>query len=135
LSRARFHTAWPQCCPHPEDLGYAASWWLLLAHIKYLKRLEVPMDVGTATAYWLLTDNTNRFPRANTGWRPGSWFRPGSRQARFRTTIAWASWIIAAVALAMLGAIILPLLLEAATVALQSIGCGVVKLFGEACQA
>jgi hypothetical protein len=110
------------CCPRPQDLGYAASWWLLLAHLKYLTRRNDGADLATAAVEWFLTDTTAAFSRRNTGgWRLGTWFRPlgaavagSTAQERVRRAIAWASWLAASGILVMLGAIVLPMMLDAA---------------------
>jgi hypothetical protein len=105
------------CCPHAVNIGYAASWWLLLAHLKYLTHRRPRPDVATATAWWLLTDSTTAFLHArrnNTGWSLGTWFGWNTPQRWLHSAIAWASWFGAALVLLMLGAIMLPLLLQAA---------------------
>ncbi|HUD59750.1 MAG TPA: hypothetical protein VMQ99_09640, partial [Acetobacteraceae bacterium] len=53
----------PECCPHVINMGYAASWWLLLAHLKYLTYRDAQPDVAVATVMWLLTDSTAEFTR------------------------------------------------------------------------
>ena len=42
-----------ECCPQPQDLGYAAGWILLLAHLKYLTGRNDGNDLATATVRWL----------------------------------------------------------------------------------
>jgi len=106
-----------ECCPRVINLGYAASWWLLLAHLKYLTHRDAQPDVAVATAMWLLTDSTAEFTRAeqtNTGWRVGTWFRHYSLQWWLRVTLARTSELAVAIILLLLGAIILPLLLQTA---------------------
>lgn len=108
------------CCPKPTDYGYAAGWVLLLAHLQYLTRRApaVATDAATATTRWLLTDSTAEFIQGNTGGRLGSWFLPGSPQHRFRSTIAWMSWLAATAILALLGALTLPMLFDVVHAAL-----------------
>ena len=107
----------PECCPRVINMGYAASWWLLLAHLKYLKHRDVQPDAAVATAQWLLTDSTAEFTRAlqtNTGWHLGSWYGDNSAQWWLRVAIARTSETVMAIGLLLLGAIILPLLLQTA---------------------
>ncbi len=104
----------PACDP---NMGYAASWWLLLAHLKYLQHRDAQPDAAVATAQWLLTDSTAEFTRAmqnNTGWHLGSWYRDNSAQWWLRVAIARTSEIAMAIGLLLLSAIILPLLLQTA---------------------
>jgi hypothetical protein len=126
-------------CPHATDLGYAAGWILLLAHLNYFTRREGHVDAATATVHWLLTDCTGEFragrssipgvdrncpSRINSprfGWNSGDWFEENSIVRRTRRVIAYGSWVIALAALACLGAIILPLLLEASSAAIRAI--------------
>jgi hypothetical protein len=98
----------PQCCPRPRDCGYAASWGLLVAHLKYLTRRKTTPDAATATVSWLLTNSTAGFSSGSTGWKLGTWFTPNSPQHAVRSLIAWSTWLAAAVILAMLSAIVLP---------------------------
>jgi hypothetical protein len=102
----------PECCPPPRNLGYCASWWLLLAHLKYLTGRRGKPDAASATVRWLLTDSTDGFPGA-TGWSSGDWFSDGSVQFWVRSIAAWAMWLIAAAGLALIGAIVLPLVIHA----------------------
>jgi hypothetical protein len=102
------------CCPRPINVGYSASWWLLLAHLKYLThRPKRPADAARATAIWLLTDDPGGFSAGPRGMRPGSWFDAGSQIERSRRLIAWITWFVAAAVLAALGAIFLQTLLDA----------------------
>jgi hypothetical protein len=97
----------------PQDLGYVAGWLLLHAHLKYLKWRR-PDDLASLMIKWLLTDSSLVFPGAS-GWRLANWFGADSPQALVRRwVIAWATWILAAVLLALLGAIVLPALLDVA---------------------
>lgn len=105
-------------CPFPIDLGYAASPVLLLAHLKYFARRAVPMDAATATVRWLLTGCAAAFPLDAghpSGWKTGQWFKYRDRSWRARIVVAYSTWIIATAVLALLGALIFPLLLKAAS--------------------
>jgi hypothetical protein len=42
-----------ECCPRATNVGYCASWWLLLAHLKYLTPRKQQPDAATATVRWL----------------------------------------------------------------------------------
>jgi hypothetical protein len=117
-----------ECCPRAENFGYAASWWLLLAHLKYLTHRKPQPDVARATVRWLLTDDTSDFQRADTGLRTGTWFTWAGRQRWLRQLVAMASWLVVTIGLLLLGAIILPMLLEAVVAALGVIGKAVVAL-------
>jgi len=117
-----------ECCPRAENFGYAASWWLLLAHLKYLTHRKPQPDVARATVRWLLTDDTSDFQRADTGLRTGTWFTWAGRQRWLRQLVAMASWLVVTIGLLLLGAIILPMLLEGVVVALGMIGTAVVAL-------
>jgi hypothetical protein len=78
------------CCPRPVNIGYGASWWLLLSHLKYLTRRRGGRDLATAVCRWLL-DGTFAFQDHKArGWRCGAFFTPGygSGQAWLRTIIA-----------------------------------------------
>jgi hypothetical protein len=121
------------CCPQAVDIGYAGSWWLLLSHLKYLTRRRAQPDAATATITWLLTDNAALFsapPGASADWRLGTWFGWRSIQWRVHRGVAWASWLGAAVILLFLGAIILPMLLEAAGALLDLMWQKVADLIG-----
>ncbi len=123
----------PECCPHAINMGYAASWWLLLAHLKYLTYRDAQPDVAVATVMWLLTDSTAGFTRAaqaNTGWRVGTWFHHNSPQWWLRVTLARASELAVAVILLLLGAIILPLLLQTAGALIDVTWRNVANLIG-----
>ena len=117
------------CCPHAQDFGYSSSWWLLLAHIKYLKQAGVSPDTASAAVHWLLTDNSGQFQAKNTGWRVGRWFVVGSLQHRVRTALAWISWILAAISLALLAGVMLPLLLSAAGSVVTAVADGFAQFF------
>ena len=46
----------------------------------------------------------------------GKGFVTGSRQERWRHTVAWSTWLLAAAALTLLGAIVLPVVWHAVVV-------------------
>jgi len=125
-----------QCCPRAQDLGYAASWWLLLAHLKYLTRRNNGADLATAAVEWFLTDTTIAFSRRPTGgWRLGTWFRPlgapvvgSTAEERVREAIARATWLAAFGILVVLAAIVLPMMLEAAGALIMVAGEKIVAL-------
>jgi hypothetical protein len=119
-----------QVCPHPTDLGYAAGWLLLLAHLNYFTRREGHTDAATCTGAFPAGHSALRGARpgcpakaetARFGWRSGDWFGDKTGTRWTRTFIAFGSWIIAAAVLACLGAIILPLLVKAALAAIGAI--------------
>lgn len=103
------------CCPHPQDIGYCASWWLLLAHIKYLTHRKPVPDAATATVRWLLTDNPSDFSSTHTGWGPGKWMGNSHAKQIGRTLIAWMGWLLATVILACAAAFVVPMLYDGAT--------------------
>jgi len=102
----------PACCPHPQNVGYAASSVLLLSHIRYLTPKKPVPDLATSVMRWLLGgidvpgQGTNTFGRYQ--------FKAGDRTARLRSALAWATWIAAFLVLAGLGGFVLPLVLKAA---------------------
>jgi hypothetical protein len=107
-------TGYPaQCCPKAIDVGYCASWWLLLAHLKYLTSRNGLPDAATATVRWLLTDSPAQFFSGPLGLRPGYWFTNDKARSTVRTAIAWSTWIIATALLLTAGAFILPMLSDA----------------------
>jgi hypothetical protein len=103
------------CCPHPQDIGYCASRWLLLAHIKYLTRRKPTPDAATATVRWLLIDDASDFSSTNAGWRAGTWMGPSPDKQIGRSLIAWGSWLVAAVLLACAAAFVVPLFYDGAS--------------------
>jgi hypothetical protein len=103
----------PECCPRAVDIGYCSSWWLLLAHLKYLTPREGRSDAATATVKWLLTDDPSDFKNTTKGMRPGTWFDPNSAAARVRSAIAWFTWIVVTGLLLVAGAFALPMLVKA----------------------
>jgi hypothetical protein len=105
-----FNSLPPKCCPHPRNIGYCASWWLLLAHLKYLTHRKRRPDAATATLRWLLTDDATDFNSQNAGWRPGKWIVGDKGILAGRTAIAWFTWLLATVALACAAAFTVPLL-------------------------
>jgi len=126
--------------PAPIDIGYAAGPVLLASHLHYLTPRKVPMDAATATVHWLLTDCPHGFPglpatqgcqlktgavaTASSSFRSGAWFEHGSPAWRGRKIAAWATWLVAVLVLAFLGAWILPILLKAASAAVAAIWTG-----------
>jgi hypothetical protein len=103
-----------ECCPHPTNIGYAASDWLLLAHLKYLTRRKRQPDAATVTVRWLLTGETGWFTRNAGNAGLGTSYDPNGPRHRKRSWLAWASCIAAAIVLLGLGAVILPTLLSGA---------------------
>lgn len=99
----------PACCPAPQNVGYNASWWLLLAHLKYMTHRKGKLDAATATVRWVLTDSAAGFA-GPSGWGSGNWFTEGTLRAQVRGHVAWLTWFIAGALLAFLAAIVLPLL-------------------------
>ena len=110
---AAFQQQPTSCCPHPQDVGYCASWWLLLAHIKYLTHRKPVPDAATATVRWLLTDNSSDYFSTQTGWRPGKWMGSSGTKQSGRTIIAWTGWFIAAGFLACAAAFVVPMVYDA----------------------
>jgi hypothetical protein len=111
----------PLCCPPAWDLGYSASWWLLLAHLKYLKQRKPSGDLAMLTTRWMLHDDPGVFVTRPMGRALGTWFVTGGAQQHRRCAVAWATWFVAAVALTLLGAIVLPVMWDAAVAAVQAI--------------
>lgn len=101
-----------ECCPTPQNFGYCASAWLLLAHLKYLTGRSGKRDAAGATVHWLLTDRTDGFPGA-AGWSSGDWFAERSAQFWLRSIAAWVMWLAAAALVALIGAIVLPMVIQA----------------------
>ena len=116
------------CCPHPENIGYCASWWLLLAHVKYLTHRKTVPDAATATLRWLLADDTSDFSNGPTGWRPGSWIKNDPAKLRGRNRIAWTGWLIATALLACAAAFTVPLIIDGAAAAYHALAVKVTGL-------
>lgn len=106
----------PKCCPPAVDYGYAAFWFLLIAHLRYLTRYAAPADdAATRTVKWMLTDDPAPFaPPPTGGWRGGSWYELGSGWEHVRTAAAWFWWFAIAAGLLAAGALVLPTLLNLA---------------------
>jgi hypothetical protein len=102
------------CCPHPQNVGYCASWWLLLAHIKYLTHRKPVPDAATATVRWLLTHNPSDFFSTQTGWKPGKWIGNSRTKQIGRTAIAWMGWLFATLLLACAAAFVVPMFYDGA---------------------
>ncbi|HVJ34527.1 MAG TPA: hypothetical protein VND94_15530 [Terriglobia bacterium] len=101
-------------CPQPDEHGYGAAWWLLLAHLCYFRpRGGQGSSAAAATLEWLLTDVSTGFRNKQGGLGNGSWYQPNSPVFWLRQAIATLSWLIAAAILAALGAYILPALVHA----------------------
>jgi hypothetical protein len=83
-----------ECCPLPIDVGYSASWMLLLAHLKYLSPRAGELDAAQATSYWLLTNSAQPFHDALSQGKQG-WFMPDGATNLFRRLVAFVSWIVA----------------------------------------
>lgn len=103
----------PECCPKPIDVGYCSSWWLLLAHLKYLTSRQGLPDAAKATVRWLLSDDAEGFSNGPEGLWPGYWFGVDKWRLAWRRTIAWSTWVFATVVLLVAAAFILPMLLDA----------------------
>ena len=112
-----FQNQQPECCPPARDFGYAASWWLLLAHLKYLTMRKPLANLATRTTRWVLTDDANEVIDHPMGRAIGKWFATGGAQETKRQVVAWLTWILAALALTLLGAIVLPAVWETAIAA------------------
>jgi hypothetical protein len=124
-----FQSQPPECCPRAVDLGYAASWWLLLAHLKYLTIRKPRSNLAMLATRWILKDDVNEVVgHATTGKAPGEWFASGGEQERFRCRIAWLTWILAALALTLLGAIVVPLIWHAVVAACSGIWSTIVDV-------
>jgi hypothetical protein len=117
----------PECCPKAQDIGYAASWWLLLAHLKYLANRKPVTDLAMLTTQWLLTDDASYLrDRPVGGWALGTWFPPGRVVEIGRGALAWLTWIVVAVTLALLGAIVLPVVWHAGVAAFSGVWAWIV---------
>jgi hypothetical protein len=129
--RLRAFAAQPSsCCPHPQDIGYCASQWLLLAHIKYLAHRRQRPDAASATLRWLLTDDPGDFHSREYGYRAGKWIAPGCWASFQRTLVAWVSWFAFAGALACLAGFVVPMVLEGSGHALHALSSAVERLAG-----
>jgi len=111
------------CCPPPIDYGYAAFWFLLVAHLQYLTNYASP-NAAIRTVRWMLTDDPAPFTTVAPigGWRGGSWYALGSGWERIRTAVAWFWWIAIAAALLVAGALVLPTLLDVSGSVLSKFG-------------
>jgi hypothetical protein len=119
-----------ECCPPPQNIGYCASWWLLLAHIKYLAHRKPRPDAALATLRWILTGDQRDFHSEHYGNRTGKWIAPGSLSYLPRTLLAWLSWGLFTGALACLAALIIPILFEESGKALHALSMTVHRLSG-----
>lgn len=118
------------CCPRPRNVGYCASWWLLLAHIKYLAHRRSRPDAALAALRWLITGNSKDFNSCEYGWQPGKWIAPKRIVYMLRTAVAVSSWLLLAGALACLAAFIVPALIDAMGSASHVISSSVQRLAG-----
>jgi hypothetical protein len=112
-----------RCCPHPRNVGYAASPWLLLSHSNYLSAKTTGPDLATCAVRWLL--ETAPPPGQGDNRMGGLQFARGSARSRQRSIGAWTSWIVAFVLLALLGGIVFPLLVKAVVAAAGAIWKGI----------
>jgi hypothetical protein len=90
----------PHCCPAPQNLGFAAGPILLASHLKYLRPEANSKGLADAVAEWLLSGSSAKMSQG------GSWFAPGSARRYRRSALAWFSWGVALVVLALLGAFV-----------------------------
>jgi hypothetical protein len=119
-----------ECCPPPQNIGYCASWWLLLAHIKYLVHRKLHPDAALATLRWILTGDQRDFHSGHYGCRPGKWIAPGTLSYLPRTLLAWLSWGLFAGSLACIAAFVVPILFEESGKALHALSMKVHDLSG-----
>ncbi|MEI9803478.1 MAG: hypothetical protein WDN48_02140 [Pseudolabrys sp.] len=90
----------------PNNYGFRAHWALLFSHLRYLRGRKGYDNLSDAAMRWVMGGK----PFApQTGSRRGAWIRGGSFFEAMRYLWAWVMWILAYVALAMLGALTLPL--------------------------
>ena len=88
-------------CPPRRNFGYAASFVLLLAHIRYLevRQSERAAQVADVVAEWLLSGRSFAPPAAGTG----RWYAMQTYWDRVK--VSWVWWIVVFVLLAALGTI------------------------------
>jgi hypothetical protein len=109
----------PSFCPHPENVGYAASAILLLSHIRYLTAKSSGPDLATAVVRWLLGDA--KAP-GEDGNKLGTYqFAADGLTARLRSMGAWVTWFAVFLALAGLGGVVFPLFVKAGASAAHAV--------------
>lgn len=86
----------PKACPTPVNIGYRASWVLLLAHLRYTT-WSGKGCLADGVAKWLLSGDPTPVSTA-TGT-----FEPRTGEARFRTVVAWVYWLTAFALLSIAG--------------------------------
>jgi hypothetical protein len=87
----------PQCCPPPQNLGFAAGPLLLLSHLKYLRATKRQDGLSDAAAEWLLSGSSARMGVGK------DWFTVGSAKRHRRSALAWTTWFMVLTLLALIG--------------------------------
>jgi len=95
----------PNVCPAPINIGYPASWILLLAHLRYLTWTDQNC-LADRVAQWLLSGNHGVVSTAI------GCFKPRSAEARFRTVVAWTWWVAVFLGLSFTGGASIRLIIE-----------------------
>ena len=103
-----FDTTDRACCPQPVNVGYAAGPVLLLNHLQYLNASHRRPTLADGVAEWLVTGNPHRIA-SNGG---AKWFVPDGSEHRVRTSLAYFTWVVVIVALALLGGVVFPVAMD-----------------------
>jgi hypothetical protein len=99
------------CCPRPNNVGYASYWVLMLAHICYFTAKTMQPDLAAATVRWLL--GTANPPGSVNNSLGALQFSDGDIRRKLRTAAAWMTWIVVFLALSLTGGYVFPLVLKA----------------------
>jgi hypothetical protein len=89
-----------RCVPRLVNIGFAAQWALLYAHLRYLSLANSgAKDLGDAIAHWVLQNRSFRVPVAPRN----RWFAPGEAQHRRRWWQAGFQWIAVYLLIGLIG--------------------------------
>lgn len=95
-----------RCLPPLINVGFAAHWGLLYAHLRYLNLASKgAKDLGDAISNWLLDGGSFRVPAPPRN----RWFIPYESQHRLRWWRAAFQWIAVYLLIGLLGAYFIPL--------------------------
>lgn len=108
----------------PVNYGYAASWWFLYSHLRYLKGKEKQNDcLSDRLAEWVLSGKQFSKPNRTPYWR---WFEPYSLPYWIRLIAAVLMWLALYAVLTVVGALSIPLweslIVEGGGIVLKKIG-------------
>jgi hypothetical protein len=98
-----------RCLPPLINIGYAAHWALIYAHIRYLNLSKTgSRDLGDAIAHWLLGDRPFRVPASPRA----HWFVPHTPQHRLRWFGQAVQWVALYLLIGAIGAYFVPMAVQ-----------------------